>query len=126
MLFLFEMNKVFTTGNLPKITNEGEISVANFEHTFRLTPPEYYSHQFPGISTNRKSVKVKCPFHNDHRPSLSINLEEGWYKCFSCGAKGGGIVRFHMSRYSLTYKQTIKELEVNRWKTKRAIQPLKN
>ena len=85
--------------------------MADFTYEMNLTPSEYYSNQFPGISTNRKFVKVKCPFHDDTRPSLSINLEEGWYRCFTCGAKGGGIVKFHMTRYSLNYKQTIKELE---------------
>ena len=90
------------------------MTVAKFENELNLSPSEYYSQQFPGISTNRKFVKVKCPFHDDTRPSLSINLEEGWYRCFTCGAKGGGIVKFHMTRYSLNYKQTIKELEVNR------------
>ena len=90
---------------------KGETTMATFEHELHLTPSEYYLTQFPGISTNRKFVKVKCPFHDDTRPSLSINLEEGWYRCFSCGAKGGGIVKFHMTRYSLNYKQTIKELE---------------
>ena len=85
--------------------------MAKLEHTFCFTPSEYYSMQFPGINTNRKFVKVICPFHDDTRPSLSINLEKGWYKCHACGEGGGGITKFHMARYSLSYKQTIKELE---------------
>ena len=76
------------------------------------TPSSYYSNQFPGISTDRTMAKVLCPFHDDHHPSLSINIEAGWYRCHACGAKGGGITKFHMTRYSLTYKQTIKELEI--------------
>jgi len=29
-----------------------------------------------------------CPFHDDHSPSLSFNIESGLYYCFSCGASG--------------------------------------
>ncbi len=29
-----------------------------------------------------------CPFHDDTRPSFSLNVEQGVYNCFSCGAKG--------------------------------------
>jgi hypothetical protein len=83
----------------------------NFDNLCIPSPASYYSVQFPGINTSRKFAKVLCPFHDDTRPSLSINLEKGWYKCFSCGAKGGGIEIFHMTRYALTFKQTIKQLE---------------
>ena len=29
-----------------------------------------------------------CPFHDDTHPSCGVNLNTGFYKCFSCGAKG--------------------------------------
>jgi len=29
-----------------------------------------------------------CPFHEETRPSLSINLEIGFFKCYGCGKKG--------------------------------------
>jgi len=29
-----------------------------------------------------------CPFHKDNTPSLSANLEKGYWKCFSCGDHG--------------------------------------
>ncbi len=29
-----------------------------------------------------------CPFHEDNRPSLSVNLESGLWHCFGCGKKG--------------------------------------
>ena len=82
-----------------------------FKDAFCFTPSEYYSYQFPGICTNRTMAKVRCPFHDDTHPSLSINLDEGWYKCHACGEGGAGIVKFHMARFNLNYKQTIKELE---------------
>lgn len=30
----------------------------------------------------------RCPFHGDEKPSLSLELEQGLYKCFACPAKG--------------------------------------
>ena len=30
----------------------------------------------------------KCPWHTDNTPSLSVNIEDGWYKCHSCDRKG--------------------------------------
>ena len=35
-----------------------------------------------------KNLMVLCPFHDDHHPSLSVNLEKDVYQCFGCGAKG--------------------------------------
>lgn len=37
-----------------------------------------------------------CLFHDDHNPSLCVNVESGWYKCMSsnCGATGSNIVGF--------------------------------
>lgn len=29
-----------------------------------------------------------CPFHDDTRPSLSVDLSEGLWTCFGCGARG--------------------------------------
>jgi DNA primase len=33
-------------------------------------------------------IKICCPFHDDQKPSLSINTEDGIWRCFSCPAKG--------------------------------------
>jgi DNA primase len=32
---------------------------------------------------------VRCIFHEDGRPSLSIDLDGGVFNCFGCGAQGG-------------------------------------
>ncbi len=31
---------------------------------------------------------VPCPFHNETKPSLFVNKEEGFFHCFGCGRKG--------------------------------------
>ena len=45
----------------------------------------HYNIDYP---TGREQVKVRCPFHDDDDPSLSINLAKGIYQCFGCDAKG--------------------------------------
>lgn len=36
-----------------------------------------------------EDVMIRCPLHEDRRPSLSLNLNNGAWLCFSCGQKGG-------------------------------------
>ncbi len=36
----------------------------------------------------RGQVSVLCPFHDDRRPSLSVNLDRKLFHCFACQAKG--------------------------------------
>lgn len=40
------------------------------------------------FAPGRDQVKVLCPFHEEQTPSLSINVPEGKFQCFGCGAKG--------------------------------------
>jgi CHC2-type zinc finger protein len=32
---------------------------------------------------------LRCPFHADRTPSLSVDLEAGVFHCFGCGEQGG-------------------------------------
>src|SRR5271167_4650157 len=42
-----------------------------------------------------RETKVRCPFHQDRTPSMSVNMEKGLWKCFaSCGE--GGLIAFEM------------------------------
>jgi hypothetical protein len=41
------------------------------------------------VKETRKDALVRCPFHDDRHASLSIDLEQGWWICFACGARGG-------------------------------------
>ena len=51
-----------------------------------------------------------CPFHNDTKPSLRINIKRGGYRCMVCGAHGGDVLAFHMHKYGLGFVQAAKEL----------------
>ena len=51
-----------------------------------------------------------CPFHDDTRPSLRINIETGAYRCMTCGAKGGDVLAFHRARHGLSFTQAARDL----------------
>lgn len=38
---------------------------------------------------------IACPFHPDSRPSFNINVEDNFFKCFSCGSYGGYLSFYH-------------------------------
>jgi DNA primase len=41
------------------------------------------------VGHTRDEVSIRCPFHEDSRPSLKANLGKGVFNCFgACGAKG--------------------------------------
>jgi len=47
-------------------------------------------------------LRLRCPFHEDKTPSLSINAETGKFHCFGCHAKGGDIFDFLVSKEHIT------------------------
>lgn len=53
---------------------------------------------------------VRCVFHDDHMPSLSLNIETGGYRCLACNASGGGVLDFHMARHGMTFEQAARDL----------------
>ena len=54
-----------------------------------------------------------CPFHNDRRPSFSVNLCTGWYRCYStsCGVTGSNIVGFVSALLGFSTAEARKHLE---------------
>ena len=46
---------------------------------------DHYDLKTTGIGRQRH---IRCPFHQDSTPSCSINLLEGLFHCFGCGAEG--------------------------------------
>lgn len=51
----------------------------------------------------------RCPFHDDHSPSLHVNPQLGIYKCFVCGA-GGDIFKFLMEHEHLGFREVLETL----------------
>lgn len=56
----------------------------------------------------REFISV-CPFHNDSKPSLTINDEKGFYHCFACGAHGGAF-DFLMNYEGLSFVESVEKL----------------
>lgn len=82
----------------------------------RLSPEAYYTQIFGKYSRPNAmgwaNVFALCPFHADNRAgSLSINLKNGAFCCFSCGVKGGDIIAFHQRMNEVTFLETLEELE---------------
>lgn len=78
----------------------------------RLDFSAFYKERIPSlrISGQREALGL-CPFHDDHHPSLSVNLETGLYRCFSCGAKGD-VFTFIQEIRAVDFPRALKELAV--------------
>ena len=53
-------------------------------------------------SKHGPELRLRCPFHEDSTPSLSINAETGKFHCFGCHAKGGDIFDFVVTKEGIT------------------------
>ena len=64
-----------------------------------------------GLKVNRNGMAC-CPFHNDRHPSLKLN--EDYFFCFGCGAKGDVIDLvarlFNMSSYEAAQNRPLPQL----------------
>lgn len=57
-----------------------------------------------------QKLECLCPFHQDSTPG-SFNIHSGGaFKCFSCGASGGGLLKFLMLRDRVSSHQAIEYL----------------
>lgn len=70
----------------------------------------FFKDRLPSLKENgRGGAMAICPFHPDKNPSLSINLENGLFNCFGCGASGG-IFHFYQKYHNTDFKTALKEL----------------
>lgn len=54
--------------------------------------------------------KSLCPFHDDHRPSLTFHARSNTFRCFSCGARGGPI-DLVMRRLAMSFPEACRWLD---------------
>ena len=50
-----------------------------------------------------------CPFHHEKTPSFGVRPEQGFYKCFGCGA-GGDVFKFLMEIKGVSFYEAIEEI----------------
>jgi 5S rRNA maturation endonuclease (ribonuclease M5)/archaellum biogenesis ATPase FlaH len=70
----------------------------------RLDVNAFYSSELPSFKVNGSGMgQSLCPFHNDTKPSLTVNLSTGQFKCFGCN-KRGSIFDFYMTKHGVDYR----------------------
>ncbi len=75
------------------------LSIANFFQT-----------QIPSLSVNGSpNAMGLCPFHEDHNPSFSVNIETGLFNCFACGKKGD-IFTFYQELKGVDFPTALRDL----------------
>jgi DNA primase len=57
-----------------------------------------------------RSALLQCPFHDDAKPSLLMDLQAGRYRCMACGERGGDLIDFHRQRTGRGFKAAFVEL----------------
>jgi len=62
-----------------------------------------------GAEKGKGTDNYRCCFHDDKNPSLSLNDERGWFKCFGCG-KEGNIVDFLAEAEHISKEEAVKKL----------------
>src|SRR6056297_4094958 len=53
--------------------------------------------------------KVRCPFHEDKTPSMSINMSTGMFNCFGCGKKGSAF-DFYMAKHGVSFPEAVAQM----------------
>ncbi len=56
-----------------------------------------------------KSVLVRCPLHDDHHPSMSLDTGRGLWFCHPCSEGGDGI-RLYMRARRIEFAEAVREL----------------
>ncbi len=76
----------------------------------RLSFESFYTDELKELKpTAGGNALALCPFHEDHNPSLSVNLETGVFNCFSCDAQGD-VFAFYMRRHGCDFKEALQAL----------------
>jgi hypothetical protein len=76
---------------------------SSFDRDALPDPYNYYLDELGRLIGNGEWRAATCPFHDDHDPSLRVNVVTGAFKCFPCGASGGDVLAFHMQNHDLGF-----------------------
>lgn len=75
-----------------------------------LNISKFYQELIPSLEINGKPEALGlCPFHDDHSPSLSVNIETGLFRCFSCDAKGD-VFAFYQKYNGCDFPAALREI----------------
>jgi DNA primase len=73
-------------------------------------PASYFEREGLRMTGRRVWRSAICCFHEDHSPSLRVNVDTGAFRCMACGVRGGDILEFHRLRHGLSFKQAARDL----------------
>lgn len=79
-----------------------------FEAVKSTVTPRMAAEHF-GLSVSRNGM-VCCPFHNDRHPSMKLN--EDYFYCFGCGAKGD-VIEFTSKLFGITAMEAVQKLRAD-------------
>jgi DNA primase len=65
--------------------------------------------QYVSLKKRGRDLVGLCPFHGEKTPSFHVHQEEGYFKCFGCGA-GGDVIAFAMKLESLPFSDAARLL----------------
>ena len=65
--------------------------------------------RYVNLQRNGSRWVAPCPFHQETKPSFSVNEEEGFFHCFGCQASGD-IFDFYGRINGLEFKETLEQL----------------
>ena len=70
---------------------------------------EFYKEYLPDLTQRGKLAWALCCFHNDKHPSLSVSLNYGIYRCWSCG-EHGDVFNFIQKYHNLNFNEAVEFL----------------
>ena len=79
-----------------------------FEAAKSTVTPRMAAEHF-GLSVSRNGMAC-CPFHNDRHPSMKLN--EDYFYCFGCGAKGD-VIEFTSKLFGITAMEAVQKLRAD-------------
>jgi DNA primase len=73
-------------------------------------PAIYFRGQGLKLTGRGQWKSARCPFHDDHTPSLRVRLDSGGFRCMVCGVHGGDVLAFHMRRHGMRFTDAAQAL----------------
>jgi hypothetical protein len=84
-------------------------AVSRFDRSRLPSPESFFRANLRKFRARGRKATALCPFHPDHHPSLSIDLDRGLFFCFTCNV-GGDVISFVMLRDGVSSKVAAKSL----------------
>ncbi len=81
-----------------------------FRRDLLPSPASYYRAQGVKLLGRGEWRSARCPFHDDHRPSLRVRIENGAFRCMACGVRGHDVLAFHRRRTGLGFVDAARQL----------------